>query len=68
MKLKKAVSTLCGMNEHDICDPRWTEDDDSGMPVVTCRCICACHSGLSPEKRAKAMSVFAQAKREQDAG
>jgi hypothetical protein len=68
VKLKKVVSTLCGMGEHEVCDPRWTEDDESGLPTISCRCTCGCHSTMTPQQRAKAMGVFAQAKKEQEAG
>lgn len=43
MKLKKVVSQLCSMNEHECCEPRWVEDDESGLPTHSCRCVCPCH-------------------------
>lgn len=64
MKRLKTVSVLCKMGEHDTCDPRWTEDDASGLPTISATCVCACHRTISPEQEAKARAIFGQAKKE----
>ena len=65
MKHKKVTSTLCLMDEHDLCSPRWTENDASGMPTIPTKCVCSCHDPGAAERANKTRAAFLDGLKEQ---